>query len=1754
MAAGGGGSSGDAEKYKSAPDAKHLLDMIGQTVHSKVHREDANYRGKLYGRLTQAKFSNSDTVPTENPCNLDYNVHTNVTSTVINPCADRSDVRFSDVHGGQCTRNRIKDSKSDIVGACAPFRRLHICDKNIQQIKTGNITTHNLLVDVCMAAQFEGVSISGRYPQYVAKYKDYGSTMCTMLARSFADIGDIIRGKDLYLGNPEEIKQRQQLEDKLKEIFAKIHSEVTNGRNVDTLKTRYGGDPNYYKLREDWWDANRAKVWYAITCDAKGFDYFRQTACNGGKSSTPNKCRCGNDQSGRDKSKPGKAGDVNIVPTYFDYVPQYLRWFEEWAEDFCRKRKHKLKDIIEKCRGKNGKDKYCSRNGYDCTKTIYKKGRIVVGYECTSCSVLCRMYEKWIDNQKKEFLKQKRKYAEEIQKKDQTKTTITIGNTTINNLYVKEFYQQLQSGYKDVNAFLGLLNQETTCKDPPQVGTEKASNVDFTEDNFEKTFDHKEYCDTCPWCAKKIKNEQGKWEDRQDTACASAPTISFDESKTTVINLLTPDKETSGILEKYKTFCQSPEKKKTENWKCHFESSDKNYCVLHNEKANTKDETIMSYESFFWGWIDEMLEDSIKWRTEHSSCINNKEATKCIGGCKKACECFQKWVVQKEKEWKEIEKHFDKQKDMGTLTHYEVLQYYLSEFFKEKIKQAYGEEKCNELMDAFSNNKKSKEIKDTEHSNDPIKILLKHEEDEARNCVTNNPHEKCPSIDPASLARSATSPNGPPPVIPRNVFEDEKHKEPEFKEHQDEGANDEDEVEEAEGSEVKENPEQGEEEKTESKEERTKKEGEDPVSPPTTEKSVDVCNTVHNILTGKDNLKEACGLKYGPGGKENFPNWKCIPSGDEKATISEGSDAKGRQRRNASDDPATVKSGSDSGSGAPSGKDTGSVCIPPRRRKLYVGKLTQWAKKHNTEAAQPRPGESQTQSPVAVSQSSSTDNGVSTETSQTSLLHAFIESAAIETFFLWHKYKEQWRLQKAAEQEQSGLPGVSGVPGAGPPQQPGSVSDGDPQTQLQQTGNIPPDFLRLMFYTLADYKDILYSGSNTSDSKGTPSSSSNDNLKNIVVLASGSTEEGKKDMEKIQKKIQEHINNGSKPSGQTPDKWWQKNGKDIWKGMICALTYDTDSGEKGTPQVDEKVKEAFFGTANIKPANPGNKNGTYKTKYQYSSVKLDENSGTGVPQNTSPTSAPSDTPTLDSFIKRPPYFRYLEEWGETFCRERAKRLAQIKHECKVEENGGKKQNPKCSCYGEHCEHQLEKKPTIVRDFLCSTCARHCGLYKRWIERKKIEFTKQSGAYDEQKKAYNEQKQKCQKESGKAESDNGFCVTGGTCNEAKDFLGKLGSCKNNDNESGQGKKGRDKLDFSENGETFKHTKHCDPCSEFKVKCKQNLCNNDEGTDCQNKDSITADDIEKSSNSTQDVTMSVSDNNPNGFHDLNECEKADIFNGIKKEQWKCRNVCGYVVCKPKNGNGKNDGEKHIITITALVTHWVQNFLEDYNKINDKISHCMNSGEVRTCQNKCKDKCTCVKAWITKKRAEWKTIRDRFNEQYNDDDTEMKSLVKIFFEELIPKIAATIDKGNHNGLVKLVKSVKCNCGNNSQNGKEGEDNDLVKCLLDKLEKLGEKATSCQDQASGETEKSCADEPPLEDEEEEDYENENTEEAKKKMMPKICEKVVSQEPETDDKCGKPEPAPSKESAAPSGGSNTEQTSPLKPEEEAPAPDCFYF
>ncbi|ETW32601.1 hypothetical protein PFTANZ_06681, partial [Plasmodium falciparum Tanzania (2000708)] len=839
----------------------------------------------------------------------------------------------------------------------------------------------------------------------------------------------------------------------------------------------------------------------------------------------------------------------------------------------------------------------------------------------------------------------------------------------------------------------------------------------------------------------------------------------------------------------------------------------------------------------------------------------------------------------------------------------------------------------------------------------------------------------------------------------------------------------------------------------------------------------DICATVSTALT-KGDLNAACKQKYS--GNNSRLGWKCIPT--TKTTGSE----------------ATTSSGT----------NQGAICVPPRRRRLYIQKLHEWANSSGNETTEA------SSEPTLSPPSNSRDVG---------LRDAFIESAAVETFFLWDRYKKL-----NAPQSGSSL----GVAAPQAPKLPGAESDdNNPQDQLAN-GTIPTDFLRLMFYTLGDYRDILVrgGGDENSGSKKKDGDSSN-HEKNLVVLASG--KENEANMKNIQKAIDEHINSlnkastvsqkpGQSPQTQRSDKTrqtlWGDFAQDIWNGMIYALTYkeDTDSGGEGkSPQVDQKVRAQLWDNDGKKPKQNG--------KYNYHTVTLkDEQSGDD----------PLKNPKLTQFVLRPTYFRYLEEWGETFCRERKKRLRKIEGDCT---QGGER----CSGDGENCNEIVIDKNKIFDDFKCNSCAISCSSYRKWIKKKRTE-------YDEQTNAYSEQKTKCHTQSKDATSNNnanGFCGTLGTCNEAKDFLGKLGPCKNDSAEDNK----EDKLDFDKPNDTFKPATNCDPCSEFKIKCEN--CNSSGGSTQKKcpKGKITEEDIKNKGKFTDRVDMLVSDNSATEFKNgLEACQDKCIFEGIKENKWECGEVCGVDICtlEKKDTNGQ-EGDKKYITMKELIKRWIEYFFVDYNMIKKKLKACIKNEKNKLCINGCCKNCDCVEKWIKKKKEEWQRIKDRYLKQYESKDEDFYYNLKSFLNQGIfesDKKKAIEPCGS---LDEFQESRHCAVDANSKSG-EVKKKDIVECLFQKLK---EKATSCPGKPSGDTQAKCQ-ESPLEPDEEDLLleEEENTVKA-----PKICGEMKEETKEQEEDACKAA-AEEPEKPVPEAGGEENPYQPLVPEPEkkvlpAPAP-----
>ncbi|EWC79177.1 hypothetical protein C923_00143, partial [Plasmodium falciparum UGT5.1] len=1734
----GGGAAGSsgAEKYKSAPDAKHLLDMIGKDVHDQVKNDaDAEkYKKALKGDLKKAKVSGVETGSTNETCNLVQKYYTKRLGGNGDPCTNLSGKvevkRFSDTLGGQCTKEKISGS-TNTCGACAPYRRLHLCHHNLESIDTDKIdNTHKLLLEVCMAAKYEGNSINTPYPQHQQTNNDSPSQLCTVLARSFADIGDIVRGRDLFHGNPQEKEKREQLENKLKDIFAKIYGGLKNGE----LKTRYKKDEiggNFFQLREDWWTANRATIWEALTCDVKsGSQYFRAT-CNSGDEQNPSpthkQCRCNGDQ----------------VPTYFDYVPQFLRWFEEWAEDFCRLRKRKLEDAIKKCRGKKNGEKYCSGNGFDCKETV-RGNEQFVEKDCHDCSYSCSPFVKWLDNQKLEFLKQKNKYTKEITRGGGSKKR--GARASDDNGYEKKFYGILKTGYNNVNNFLEKLNEEDVCKKKLKDVDEEEGTINFktvkrssakNSDGSNKTFARTKICEPCPWCGAKWQN--GEWEDNEPGSCGSAKTKTLTKENSTDIPVLYPE-EQSDILKKYNKFCTSANGEKSatptvngggqiKNWQCYYdeskESGQNNNCVEGKWIEFTQGkQTVKSYNGFFWYWVYHMLHDSLDWRKQLGSCINkdNDKSQNCKNNkkCNDKCKCYESWVKQKkEKEWKNIVEHFDKQKDIekkgdlaAIMTPDFVLKFVLNkEILLKSIKDTHANandieriEKMLQETGAIAGGVVGGFVTGANNgeNNTIIDKFLQEELKEAEDCLQKCKETQKPQEQDTSRARSDIG--SPDQQAPPSKEEEDEEEEEEEEEEAEEG-------------------------ETEDQVDEPPQETQPEEAPPatTTTPEVKPCQIVDKLFSNVENLKDACPTKYG---KDAPVSWKCITTTNSDSSTTGGVSEIGNRSKRGAEPTSGVVTATSGGSGATtSGKSDGSICVPPRRRRLYVTPLTKLTS-DNTQASVSQETSGGQNTPVSVSEAPSQPNsGPSTSESgdkdpKEALLKAFVESAAVETFFLWHKYKvdkqKEIAEKKKRQQENGGLD-LADLNGAT------EEEEKDPEKELKE-GNIPEEFKRQMFYTLGDYRDILFSGNK--DAK---------NGVNYIILNGSGTEQEKEKMQIIQKKIKEILESGDKAggsgplpnSGIDPKALWNEHAPSIWNGMIYALTYNTDSGDKGQTSITQIE-------------NADNLFQQLKDKYgDYDKVVLKEEASGAKQTQAAPspsgakTNDPINNPKLIDFVEIPPFFRWLHEWGSDFCGKRARMLKNVKHNCRNIDKPGRQY---CSGDGHDCtENGNLGHKNMSADLFCGDCYKQCRKYRKWIDLKFDEYHKQ------EKKYKGEHEKLKTNSSNNAHRDETFYKQIQERTTAAKFLKELKQCKNGQNSENNGNEKEEKnneINFDKIPQTFSRSTYCKTCPLYGVNCssgsKSRRSGGTNGCTPVNEKSWDSVFNEISGNSTTiDVHMidrrwPFIDKNSEKSEEPNDSFKtSSLFKGLRVQNWKCKFENENMdICKLTNFNNEIDLNDYT-TFKVLLIYWLEDFLYGYYLLKKrKIIEQCTKNEGKACDANSKNDCACVKKWVDQKKKEWKNIKQHYNIRKDDKAYNIEYTVKTFLGILIHRMDLVNDKGKISDLDAFLKSYECKCVDNAGNSEM----DVVECLLQKLE---EKAEKCKTQASGETCTQTTLENPSTTLDDEDL---TLEEENPVDPPKICpQEEKKEQKDEEEKCDEKEEEEEKEEEKDKGdGADSEEPS----------------
>lgn len=328
------------------------------------------------------------------------------------PC-DSIPPPYGDNDQWKCDENLYKASENN-KNIFVPPRRQRMCIKNLEKLNVEKIRDkHAFLADVLLTARNEGERIILYHPD------TNSSNVCVALERSFADLADIIRGRD---GNKCETKSPNNVEELIKKFFEKNYRE-----NKEYRKKYPNDDENYKKLREAWWTKNRQKVWEVITCGARSNDLLIKRRWRTSKESNgENKlelCRkCGHYE--------------KEVPTKLDYVPQFLRWLTEWIADFYREKQNLIDDM--------------ERHREECTREDHKS-KEGTSY-CSTCKEKCKKYCEFVNKWKSEWENQKNKYKD-LYKKDKRKKSSAKHASRYDN-YVKDFFEKLEANYSSLDDYI----------------------------------------------------------------------------------------------------------------------------------------------------------------------------------------------------------------------------------------------------------------------------------------------------------------------------------------------------------------------------------------------------------------------------------------------------------------------------------------------------------------------------------------------------------------------------------------------------------------------------------------------------------------------------------------------------------------------------------------------------------------------------------------------------------------------------------------------------------------------------------------------------------------------------------------------------------------------------------------------------------------------------------------------------------------------------------------------------------------------------------------------------------------------------------------------------------------------------------------------------------------------------------------------------------------------------------------------------
>ncbi|ETW45930.1 hypothetical protein PFMALIP_06005, partial [Plasmodium falciparum MaliPS096_E11] len=1021
------------------------------------------------------------------------------------PCAGKDrEKKLFELKDVWKTGTDVQMSHKDVF---MPPRREHFCTSNLEFLDTdyipfiyygAKVINDSFLGDVLLSAKSEADKIIDMYPKNNGQNDKEG--ICRAIRYSFADIGDIIKGTDLWEANPGEKNTQRRLET----VFGKIKKQF-NGKY-----THEEAKPPYRQLRADWWEANRHQVWKAMKCAIKEF----------------------NDTSVSTQSN-GYCGYSDHTPLD-DYIPQRLRWMTEWAEWYCKMQKEAYDKLKQDCIGCTGKDRDCNKSG-----------------KCGKCTISCENYKKFINTWQTQWKEMEQKY-ESLYKEAQENDNSSHKSTTEQDKYVVEFLSQLQkanngdkTGVDTVySTAAGYVHQEAPymecqgqkhfcdekheeyafknppngydvvckCKDRPEQQIKKKEVEDACK-IVETLLSQKGENDTIGNCKGKYKNVRyPEWKcnsqiDPKYTGACMPPRrqklcIHFLAHKSETPNLNTQE-------DLRKAFIKSAAAEIFFSW-YKYKKDNNNVVDFQNQlkKGEIPDDfkrqmfyTFGDYRDLCLGNDLGNAHDTKNISVMVTSILNKEPNSQSVGQRDDKAKRETWWNGIKNDVWNgmlcSLEKVAGK---TGALTNKDTYNYKTVTFTEDpsgpnlqtfatrpqflRWFTEWGEEFCAE--------RQKKEAK--------VKEYCKKE------------YEGCEKDKNVTACAKACEEYKKYITDKNSEYTNQEGKFKYDKSQKKQGYND---------------------------------ISNDDASEYLKDKCLDSqCNCMDKVKN-ISNYWETPHTTYDDNSlqkKCSCPPPPCEIVDGILGNISSKGYVEGCKTKY-----MTTSSGIGWECNNSVEKGNQGACIPPRRRKLYVYDL----------------------------------KTLSGEVTQVQLREAFIKCAAIETFFAWHKFKKI-KEKEDKEQHTEELMYISPEP--------------DKLNKDLKKGEVPEEFKRQLFYTFGDYRDILF-GKDMSKGMG----ELNDKINKVFANGGGKIPSGRKI---------------------TPKEWWEQNAKDIWEGMLCALSYNTE-----TKEMDKDVRTQLIENS--------------KNKY------LEVTFIGGF--NSDKTSTINNTTTkLTDFVKRPPYFRWLEEWADEF--------------------------------------------------------------------------------------------------------------------------------------------------------------------------------------------------------------------------------------------------------------------------------------------------------------------------------------------------------------------------------------------------------------------------------------------------------------------------------------------------------------------------